>query len=30
MAAARFLGKSKGSHITEVCKGKGNTAYGYK
>ena len=30
MAAARFLGKSKGSHITEVCKGKGKTAYGYK
>lgn len=30
MAAARFLGKSKGSHITEVCKGNGNTAYGYK
>lgn len=30
MAAARFLGKSKGSHITEVCKGNSKTAYGYK
>lgn len=30
MAAARFLGKSKGSHITEVCKDKCKTAYGYK
>ncbi len=28
--AAKFLGVSKGSHITEVCKGKGQTAYGYK
>lgn len=29
MAAARELGKKKGSHITEVCKGKGQTAYGF-
>ena len=28
--AARSLGKTKGSHITEVCKGKGKTAYGYR
>ena len=28
--AARFLGKEKGNHITEVCKGNGKTAYGYK
>lgn len=28
--AARSLGKKKGSHITEVCQGKGKTAYGYK
>ena len=27
--AARSLGKTKGNHITEVCKGKGKTAYGY-
>lgn len=30
MAAARALGKKKGSHITEVCKGIHETAYGYK
>lgn len=29
MDAARTLGKSKGSHITEVCKGTHKTAYGY-
>lgn len=29
-AAARFLNKSKGSHITEVCKGTLKQAYGYK
>ena len=29
-AAARFLGKSKGNHITEVCRGTSITAYGYK
>ena len=29
MAAAKALGKSKGSHITEVCKGKNKTAYGF-
>ena len=28
--AARSLGKTKGNHITEVCKGKGKTAYGYR
>lgn len=28
--AARSLGKNKGSHITEVCRGKGKTAHGYK
>ena len=28
--AARSLGKVKGNHITEVCKGKGKTAHGYK
>lgn len=28
--AARAVGKAKGSHITEVCKGKYKTAYGYK
>ena len=28
--AARSLGKSKGSHITEACQGKIKTAYGYK
>lgn len=28
--AARSLGKTKGNHITEVCRGKGHTAYGYK
>ena len=28
--AARSLGKIKGNHITEVCKGKGKTAHGYK
>jgi group I intron endonuclease len=28
--AARSLGKQKGNHITEVCQGKGHTAYGYK
>ena len=28
--AARSLGKAKGNHITEVCKGKGKTAHGYK
>lgn len=28
--AARTIGKAKGSHITEVCKGKYKTAYGYK
>lgn len=28
--AARELGVSRGSHITEVCKGKNKTAYGYK
>lgn len=27
--AARFLGVSKGSHITEVCKGYHKQAYGY-
>lgn len=30
MDAARALGKKKGSHITEVCKGIHKTAYGYK
>lgn len=29
-AAARALGKTKGNHITEVCKGSINSAYGYK
>ena len=29
-AAARFLGKKRGSHITEACKGKLNIVYGYK
>lgn len=29
-AAARALGKEKGNHITEVCKGIHTTAYGYK
>ena len=29
-AAAKALGKKKGSHITEVCKGIHLTAYGYK
>lgn len=29
-AAARALGKSKGSHITECCHGKLKTAYGFK
>jgi len=29
-AAARSLGKNKGNHITEVCKGKNLKAYGYK
>lgn len=29
-AAARSLGATKGNHITEVCKGKNQTAYGYK
>lgn len=29
MAAARAFGKSRGSHITEVCKGKNKTAYGF-
>lgn len=29
-AAARALGKKKGNHITEVCKGIHTTAYGYK
>lgn len=29
-AAAKFLGKTQGSHITEVCRGDGKTAYGYK
>lgn len=28
--AARSLGKAKGNHITEVCRGKGKTAYGYR
>lgn len=28
--AARFLNVSKNSHISEVCKGKGKTAHGYK
>ena len=27
--AARSLGKAKGNHITEVCRGKGKTAHGY-
>lgn len=30
MDAARALGKSSGSHITEACQGKLNQAYGYK
>lgn len=29
-AAGLAMGASKGSHITEVCKGKIKTAYGYK
>lgn len=29
-SAAKELGKSKGSHITEVCKNINKTAYGYK
>lgn len=29
-AAARALNKISNSHITEVCNGKGKTAYGYK
>lgn len=29
MDAARYLGKKKGSHITEVCKGRMFTAHGY-
>ena len=28
-AAARSLGKEKGSHITEVCKGVYKQAYGF-
>lgn len=28
-AAARALGRSKGSHINEVCNGKGKTAHGF-
>ena len=27
--AARSIGKNAGGHITEVCQGKRNTAYGY-
>ena len=27
--AARSIGKKKGSHIAEVCKGKFLSAYGY-
>lgn len=30
MDAARFLGKSSGSHITEACQGKLKQAYGYR
>lgn len=29
-AAARSLGKEKGTHITDVCKGRLKQAYGYK
>ena len=29
-AAARTLNKKKGTHISEVCNGKLNAAYGYK
>lgn len=29
-AAARALGKKKGTHITDVCKGRLKQAYGYK
>ena len=29
-AAARALNKKKGTHISEVCNGKLNIAYGYK
>ena len=29
-SAARFLGKNKGNHISEVCKGIHELAYGFK